>query len=43
MQTLTKGYRGLSLLMDLNWDLVLYVCTIAVALAAGAFLGTFYI
>ncbi len=43
MQTLTNGYRGLSLLMYLNWDLVLYVCTIAVALAAGAFIGTFYI
>jgi len=43
MQTLSKEYRGLSLLLDLNWDLVLYICTIAVALAAGAFIGTFYI
>lgn len=41
MQTLTKGYRGLSVLMDLNWDRVLYLLTIAVALAAGAFVGSF--
>lgn len=40
MQTITKGYRGLSVLMDLNWDRVLYLCTIAFALAAGAFLGS---
>lgn len=40
MQTIQKSYRGLSLLMDLNWDRVLYVATIAVALAAGAFLGS---
>ncbi len=40
MQTITKGYRGLSVLMDLNWDRVLYLCTIVFALAAGAFLGS---
>jgi hypothetical protein len=40
MQTIQSSYRGLSLLMDLNWDRVLYVGTIGVALAAGAFLGT---
>lgn len=40
MQTIAKGYRGLSLLMDLNWDLALYFCTIAFALAAGAWIGS---
>lgn len=40
MQTIQNSYRGLSVLMDLNWDLVLYVFTIALALAAGAFVGS---
>ena len=40
MQMIENGYRGLSLLMDLNWDRVLYVATIAVALLAGAFIGS---
>ncbi len=40
MQTIKKSYRGLSLLVDLNWDRVLYLGTLAVALAAGAWLGS---
>ncbi|KEJ88366.1 hypothetical protein [Sulfitobacter donghicola] len=40
MQTITKDDRGLSVLMDLNWDLALYLCTIIFALCAGAFVGT---
>ena len=40
MQTIQSSYRGLSLLMVLNWDRALYIGTIAVALAAGAYLGT---
>ena len=39
MQTLAQGYRGLSLLIGLNWDRLLYIATIACALSAGAFLG----
>lgn len=39
MQTIQNTYRGLSLIMELNWDRVLYIATIAVALAAGAFVG----
>lgn len=35
MQTLHTGYRGLSLLMDLNWDRALYLG----ALAGGLWLG----
>ena len=40
MQTIQSSYRGLGLLMELNWDRVLYVATIAFALAAGAFVGS---
>ncbi|WP_261385679.1 hypothetical protein [Tateyamaria omphalii] len=40
MQTLQSGYRGLSLLMMLNWDRALYGATLAGALAAGAWLGS---
>ena len=39
MHTLTDGYRGLSLVMTLNWDLLLYLATIVVALFAGAWLA----
>jgi len=40
MQTIQRSYRGLSLLMQLNWDRALYAGTIAFALATGAFLGS---
>jgi len=40
MHTIQSGYRGLSLIMMLNWDRVLYVATLATALAAGAWLGS---
>lgn len=40
MQTLHTGYRGLTLLFDLNWDRLLYFVTIAVALMLGAFVGS---
>lgn len=40
MQTIAKNYKGLGILMDLNWDLALYLCTIIFALCAGAFLGS---
>jgi len=39
MQTLTQGYHGVSLLVNLNWDRMLYLATIAFALSAGAYLG----
>lgn len=41
MQTMQNGYRGLSLLIDLNWDLALYIGTIALALGAGAWIASF--
>jgi hypothetical protein len=34
------GYRGLSLLVWLNWDRLFTVGTVVVGLLAGAFLGT---
>ncbi|ASM72517.1 MULTISPECIES: hypothetical protein [Roseobacteraceae] len=40
MQTLQNGYKGLSLLMLLNWDRALYLATIAAALWLGAYLGS---
>ena len=40
MHTLQTGYRGLSLLFDLNWDRILYVATILTALMIGAFVGS---
>lgn len=40
MQTLTAGYKGLSLLIDLNWDRLLYIATIAGALLMGAWVGS---
>ncbi|MGD9293272.1 MAG: hypothetical protein PVI41_00190 [Roseobacter sp.] len=42
MQAMQNGYRGLSLLLDLNWDRFLYVSTIALALGAGAWIGTLF-
>lgn len=43
MEHIHHGYRGLTLLVNLNWDRLLYVATIAVALGAGAVLGTLFI
>ncbi|MDF1668926.1 MAG: hypothetical protein P1U83_04865 [Roseovarius sp.] len=40
MQHIVSGYTGLSLLFNLNWDRMLYLVTIVVALLAGAFLGS---
>jgi hypothetical protein len=40
MELVHNGYRGLSLLFDLNWDRILYVGMILVALGAGAFVGS---
>lgn len=40
MQSIQSGYKGLSLLFNLNWDLLLYAATIALALGLGAVLGS---
>ncbi|WP_277871182.1 hypothetical protein [Thalassorhabdomicrobium marinisediminis] len=40
MQTITAGYQGVSLLVNLNWDRLLYLGTIAAALGLGAWVGS---
>ena len=40
MQLVMNGYRGLSLLVGLNWDRLFTLGTVVVGLLAGAFLGT---
>ena len=40
MHTIQTSYRGLSLLVDLNWDRLLYAGTIALALFLGAYMGS---
>lgn len=40
MQRVQEGYRGLSLLVDLNWDRALYVSAITMSLGVGAWLST---
>lgn len=39
MQTIIGGYRGLSLLVDLNWDRLLYLATIGGALFLYCYFG----
>ncbi len=40
MHTLQGSYRGLGLLLDLNWDRGFFVLAIAAALSAGAFVAS---
>ncbi len=40
MHTLQQSYRGLGLLMVINWDRILFVGAIAAGLLAGAYLGS---
>ena len=40
MDMIQEGYRGLSLLVNVNWDRLIYFATIAAALMAGAFVGS---
>jgi len=40
MQPIQTGYRGLTLLFDLNWDRLLYAGTIALALFLGSYFGS---
>lgn len=43
MQLVIKGYRGLSLILWLNWDRLFFLGTIVVGLLAGAFLGNSFV
>ena len=40
MQTIQAGYRSMSLLVTINFDRLLYVFTIVMALFFGAYMGT---
>ena len=40
MEALLRRNRGLSVLVDLNWDRILYLLTILLALGAGAWVGS---
>jgi hypothetical protein len=40
MQLVMEGYRGISLLVWLNWDRIFSFGTVIVGLLAGAFLGS---
>lgn len=42
MEMVTQGYRGLSFLVNLNGDRLLYIGTIAFALGLGAFIGSLF-
>ena len=41
MQHIIGGYRGLSLIVNLNWDRVLYLSAMFAALFVAAFVGSF--
>jgi hypothetical protein len=40
MEQIVNGYRGLDVLLRVNWDRIIYLGTIALALLAGAFIGS---
>ena len=41
MQRIIDGRRGLGLILNLNWDLILVVFVMFAALFVGAFIGSF--
>jgi len=40
MQTFFKSTRGLSLLININWDRLIYLATVVCALLLGAWIGS---
>ena len=40
MQTIQAGYRSMTMIVAINWDRLLYMCTIVFALFLGAYLGS---
>lgn len=40
MRAIIRNSRGAVLLLELNWDRLLYICTIVFALVAGAWVGS---
>ena len=43
MQTVVQSYKGLSLVVGLNWDRMFFLGTISVGLLSGAFLGSAFL
>ncbi len=39
MDTINASYRSLSFLINLNWDRIMYVAAIAIALWVGTYFG----
>ena len=39
MQTLTQSYRGMTVLVNLNWDRILYTGALIGALYAGSYVA----
>ena len=39
MQTLAQGYRGMTILVNLNWDRILFTGALIGALYAGAYVA----
>lgn len=42
MAHLMKSTRGLGLVVELNWDRILYVATISLSLFVGLYIGTLF-
>lgn len=40
MAQLVKTYRGMDLVLELNWDRIIYVVVIALSLLAGLYIGS---
>ncbi len=40
MNAVATGYRSMSIVLSLNWDRVIYLATLALALMAGAYVGS---
>ncbi|WP_197917940.1 hypothetical protein [Thiosulfatihalobacter marinus] len=41
MHTITDGYRAIGLLIDINWDRLLFPAAILAGLMLGAYIGMF--
>ena len=39
MQAIAQGYKGMRVLLNLNWDRIIYTGTLVAALYAGAYVG----
>lgn len=41
MQTVSAGYQSIRILLQINWDRLLYVAAVAVGLLGGAAIGSY--